>query len=84
MHGTSKSYIVSIHSSFLPVFHYHTSNLLVGSRPSVGQKRRPRQKGGRLLGFKVSSSEPQGCPGEKNESTRDARGTSPRDCSWDA
>ena len=60
MRGTSNSYVVSIHSSLLPVFQYHTSNLLAGSRPSVGRKGHPVRKGGHLSGFKVGSSKLQG------------------------
>ena len=47
MRGRSNNDVVSIHSSFLPVFHYRTSNLLVGSHPSVGRQGRPPKRGNR-------------------------------------
>jgi hypothetical protein len=45
MHGTSNSYVISIHSSLLLVLQYHASNPLAGSYPLVRRKRRPPEGG---------------------------------------
>ena len=74
MRGTSNNYVISIYSSLLPVFQYHTSNLLAGSRPTVGRKGCPHRKrgasqGSRLahLSFKAAPEKELKCEGRSGD-----------------